>query len=62
MRMLSYNGINSYDTPIVRNTAKAIIVLDLNEKSFMIQLLSDLTQSNPALTIANDSFYKSYIL
>ena len=62
MRMLNYDGINSYDKPILKNTAKAIIVLDLNEKSFMVQLLADLTQSNPALTIANDSFYKSYIL
>jgi len=61
MRMLSYTGIDTYDSDIVELTSKAVVKLDLNEKSFMVALLADLEQSHVHRSLAKHSFYKGWL-
>ena len=61
MRMLTYPGTDDYSTTIVANTVDAVVKLDLNEFKFMLGLLADTTQANPAISISNYALYKGYI-
>ncbi len=56
--MLTYGGINTYESASVKKAADAIVMLDLNEKTFMLAVLADLEQAQPSSSLANHSFYK----
>jgi hypothetical protein len=59
--MLSYGGLDTYDSSNVEKSAEAIITLDLNERAFMLGLSADLKQAVPSISIANHPFYRGWL-
>lgn len=61
MRMLMYMGLDTWNSSVASQAARATIVLDLPEKDFMLGLLADIEQDKGSLSVKTNRFVSNDI-
>jgi hypothetical protein len=54
--MLMYMGLDTWDSTVAGQSARATIVLDLPEGEFMLGLLADIEQAKGSLSVKTNQF------